>query len=410
MTSAPLRLGVFEDSGQEYLFDGNESLITIARPGRGKTQAHVIRNLAYLDAPVVVLDVKPEILDATIWGRQKIGGVYAFVPGGPAEETIHFNPLDMVPADPVAADTAIRRLIPLLMVPTEARDAKGFWEGRAAQFLHAAIYDVCLHGNGNRNMAAVVDWFSPTPRQLAERIIALQESGVRSLVRVGNQMETQDEETRANLFDTVLRHIEVWGSAQIEAVTAKTNFDFSLLLEENISLFICVTPEELVAYRSIIRAFLGQLFQTLRNAKDRQDQPPVTFFLDEFPQLGYMPEIEQMLALGRQAGLRLWLFAQTRGQIKAAYGDADRLLDMMAARCFIEPTGDLAAAIAKELPRTRDFYSGKEHTLATAADLAGPEFKDKVIVLEGGKPPAKLVALKAFEDPEARRRLKMDED
>lgn len=68
-----LRLGQFEETGQEYIFDGNQSLITIARPGAGKTQAHVIRNLVYLQSPVVVLDVKPEIYEAVGTWRLQYG-------------------------------------------------------------------------------------------------------------------------------------------------------------------------------------------------------------------------------------------------------------------------------------------------------------------------------------------------
>lgn len=404
--TAPLSLGVFEHSGEEYLYNSNESLITIARPGRGKTQAHVIRNLLYLGGPAIVLDVKPEIYEAVNGWREQFGMNIVFRPGGDATETRIYNPLDSIPDEPVAADSAIRRLLPLLMVPADAKGAKSFWEGRAAQLLHGALYDVCLNADpGERNMAAVVDWFSPSPAQLAERIVSLQQSGIRSLVRIGNQLEMADEETRANLFDTVLRHIEIWGSPQIESVTRDTTIPIDLIRPYNLTLYICVTPEELVAYRPVIRCLLGEILYTLRDLREEWDGLPVTFFLDEFPQLGYMPEIEQMLALGRQAGLRLWLFCQTKGQLAQAYGDANRLLEMMAVQCYIEPTGDLAEDIARWLPTIKDGWSGKEKPLATAVDLSGPEYKDKVIVLEGGRQPARLYAMKAFEDPVARKRL-----
>ncbi|MFQ3454125.1 type IV secretory system conjugative DNA transfer family protein [Bradyrhizobium sp. UFLA01-814] len=406
MSNAPLSLGVFEGSGQEYLYDGSESLITIARPGRGKTQAHVVRNLLYLNAPAIVLDVKPEIFDLTSgWRGRSVGPVQVFAPGN-ADTTLCFNPLDTVPSDPVAAYTAISRLLPLLMVPTDAKSSKGFWEGRAAQLLHGALYDICLHRyQKRRDMSAVVDWFSPSPQQLKLQIEFLQESGVRSLVRVGNQLANADEETRSNLYDTVLRHVEIWGAPQLEPIVAETTIDFQNLRRANGTLYLCVTPEELVMYRPLIRTLLGHIFYGIRDARNEWGLPPVTFFLDEFPQLGYMQEVEQMLALGRQPGLRLWLFAQTKAQIEEAYGGADRLMDMMAVRCFMEPTGPLAHELSKELGTTRDLFSSADKPLATPQDLMGPDYVDKVIVLEGGRRPAKLRALKAFEDPALRERL-----
>lgn len=403
---APLRLGVFEGTGQEYVYDSNESLVTIARPGRGKTQAHVVRNLLYLKAPAIVLDVKPEIYGMTsLWRETVVGPIQLFRPGK-AGWSKSFNPLDAIPSDPVEAYTAISRLVPLLMVPTDSKSAKGFWEGRAAQLLHGAIYDVCLHRfQDRRDMSAVVDWFSASPKQLKMQIGFLQESGVRSLVRIGNQLESADEETLSNLFETVLRHIDVWGAPQLEPIISETTIDFENLRRSNGTLYLCVTPEELLMYRPLIRTLLGQIFYTIRDARDDWRLPPVTFFLDEFPQLGYMQEVEQMLALGRQSGLRLWLFAQTKAQLQQAYGDADRLLEMMAVRCFIEPTGTMAHELAKELGQVRDMFSNTMKPLATAQELMGPEYADKVIVLEGGRRPARLCAIKAFDDPALLTRL-----
>ncbi|WP_454632648.1 type IV secretory system conjugative DNA transfer family protein [Bradyrhizobium cenepequi] len=239
MSASALTLGVFEGSGQEYLFDGNESLVTIARPGRGKSQAHVVRNLLRLAAPAIVLDVKPELYDLTSrWRSQQVGPVQVFKPGD-LDVTASFNPLDAVPSDPLEAYAAISRLLPLLMVPTDAKSAKGFWEGRAAQLLHGALYDACLHGyQGRRDMSAVVDWFSPSKKQLEMQIQFLQGCGVRSLVRVGNQLENADEETRSNLYDTVLRHVEVWGSPAIEPIIGETTLDFAGLRRGNGTLYL----------------------------------------------------------------------------------------------------------------------------------------------------------------------------
>jgi len=256
-------------------------------------------------------------------------------------------------------------------------------------------------------MTSVVDWFSQSPKQLAATIGRLQASNARPLIRIGNTLESQDEETRSNLFDSVLRHIDIWGSPQLEPVVSSSTILFDELRRKNVTLYICVTPEELVSYRSIIRCLLGQILYAFRDRKEDWDLPPVTFFIDEFPQLGYMPEIEQMLALGRQAGLRLWLFAQTKGQIESAYNDATRLLDMMAVRCFIEPTGQLAEAISKELGLVRDIYEGTEKPLASPQELSGPAYAGKVIVFEGGHSPARLIAVKAFEDATAKDRMNL---
>ncbi|MCZ8286274.1 MAG: type IV secretory system conjugative DNA transfer family protein [Bacteroidia bacterium] len=404
MNDYALRLGNFEQTGHEYTFEGSESLITIAMPGRGKSQGHVIRNLYFLEGPVIVLDVKPEIYEEVGQFRQTcIGPSIVFAPGNREGLSATYNPLDAISSDPVAAYTQIGQLVPLLMVPAEAKNAKSFWEGRAAQMLQAAIYDVCLNTDSQpsklRDMTAVVDWFSQSPRQLAGTIGRLQTSPLRVLQRVGNQLEASDEEVRANVFDSVLRHIEIWGAPQLEHLVGHTSFDLADFRSSKKSLYLCVTIEELTQFRPILRALLGQVFYHLREQKEDWNGPKVTFFLDEFPQLGFMPEIEQMIALGRQMGLRLWLFAQTTGQLALTYGDANRILDMMLIRCYIQPTGKMAEDVSRELGSTRDIYSGKERPLATPQELAGPEYAGRVIVFEAGRRPARLNLVMAYNDP-----------
>ncbi len=404
-----LTLGRFEHDGADYQYDGRESLITIARPGRGKSQAHVIRNLLRLEAPAIVLDVKPEIYEATYrWRRRAVGPIERFQPSD-RKGSACFNPLDTVSRDPVQAFEDIARLVPLLMVPRDKTGAKSFWESRAAQMLTAALYDVCLHPQDQpsrlRDMSSVVDWFSPSAKQLASMVKRLKESGVRPLIRTGNQLETADPETQSNIFETALSHIQIWGSPQLERLIGSTTINLDSFREANGTLYLCVTESELVAYRPVIRTILGTVLHRLREDRESWPLPPVTFFLDEFPQLGYMEEIEQMLALGRQPGLRLWFFAQTMGQLTQAYGDADRLLDMLAVRCFIAPSGTLAEKLSKELGSVRDVFSGKERPLATPQELAGPEYASKVLVLEGGRAPARLDLVMAYADPAVAARM-----
>jgi type IV secretory pathway TraG/TraD family ATPase VirD4 len=411
MTTA-LTLGQFETSGAEYDFDARESLITIARPGSGKSQAHVIRNLLRLEAPAIVLDVKPEIFGVTAgWRAAHVGPVQRFQP---SERTasIRFNPLDTVRADPIDAFEDVARLVPLLMVPRDKGGAKSFWESRAAQLLTAALYDVCLNpeaqSSGQRTMAAVVDWFSASEKQLQAIKLRLQASPVRMLRRTGDKLDSADLETLDNVMQTVLSHIEPWGWPQIEPLTERTTLDLASFREQNGTLYLCVSERELVTYRPIIRALLGHVLFSFRDDKTRWGLAPVTFFLDEFPQLGYMQEVEQMLALGRQPGLRLWLFSQTLAQLEDAYGKADKLLDMVAARCFIAPTGALAEKVSKELGTVADLHSDAQRPLATPQELAGPDYASKVIVLEGGRLPARLNLVMAYNDPALKRRGKYD--
>lgn len=404
VTRHPVTLGRFSGSGQEYAYDGDESLITIARPGRGKSQALVVRNLLRLRGPAIVLDVKPELHRLTAgWRQRNIGPVVYFRPTD-LRHSAKFNPLDMVPRNSVSASRIIKQLVRLLMVPDSSKDS--FWESRAAQFIGAAMLDVALNNQDEkRTMASVSRWFSPSANELKARIARLGDSPVDALADKARELSQLPDNVRESLFTSAKRHIEIWSAPEVLGLTASTTWSFADLRSRNGTLYLCVSPEELIDYASLIRAILGRALQEFREGSG----PQVTFFVDEFPQLGYMPELLRMLELGRGAGCRLWLFAQSLGQIERSYGRelASSILDNCAVRSFIEPTGDLARYIEKDLKPVPNIYTGKSQPLATAHQLAGPEFLGKVIVLEGGRDPALLSRVFAFDDDELRDRINL---
>ncbi|KTQ95030.1 hypothetical protein NS226_13615 [Aureimonas ureilytica] len=401
ITDTALRLGRFPGSGEEYLFDVNESLMTIARPGRGKSQAMVIRNLLYLKGPAFVLDVKPEIHQATAaWRDAEVGPVIYYNPADIAG-SVCFNPLDFVPDDPAGAFRFILNLVALLVVTPNAVKFNDFWESRAAQFLTAAIYDVAMHDPfGRRDMTSVVRWFSPSDEEAEDIIERLADADVQVMRNLSNTMRNMQPKMRENIFETARRHIEPWSYPGLEQLGFRTTFDLTNLRRDNATFYLCVTPEDLVSYATVIRTIIGLIYLHMRTAQDDWVLPPVTFFLDEFPQLGYLREIEKMMETGRQAGLRLWLFAQTMGQIRKIYGgDDEGFSEMVAVRSYMEPTGRLAEELSRELGKIPAGFYGKERPRATPQQLAGPEFVDKVLIIQGGKKFALLNRVMAFSDP-----------
>ena len=66
--------------------------------------------------------------------------------------------------------------------------------------------------------------------------------------------------------------------------------------------------------------FIGQHIRILTGgAVPPRDAPPILVMLDELPRLRYMPPVDEALNIGRKYGLRLWMFAQSVGQLQTAY-------------------------------------------------------------------------------------------
>ncbi|WP_205387747.1 cell envelope integrity protein TolA, partial [Pseudosulfitobacter sp. DSM 107133] len=77
-------------------YNGEKSLITIAGPGSGKTQCHVLPNLNSFEGAAIVLDVKGECYDKSAsWRREHVGPVFAFAPSNP-DASQKYNPLQLM--------------------------------------------------------------------------------------------------------------------------------------------------------------------------------------------------------------------------------------------------------------------------------------------------------------------------
>jgi type IV secretion system protein VirD4 len=76
-----LQIGGFGPKQIPLYFDGNQSLVTIAKPGKGKSLSQVVPNLFTYPGSCFVLDVKDELWAMTAAHREKtFGKAYRYAP------------------------------------------------------------------------------------------------------------------------------------------------------------------------------------------------------------------------------------------------------------------------------------------------------------------------------------------
>lgn len=105
-------------NGSKVLGKTEKSLITIAGPGSGKTQCHVLPNLNSFKGAAIVLDIKGECaLNSAKWRKDNVGPVILFAPANSAASK-RYNPLTFVSQNPNVVWEDSRLLAELLVVPT----------------------------------------------------------------------------------------------------------------------------------------------------------------------------------------------------------------------------------------------------------------------------------------------------
>ncbi|MDE5441082.1 type IV secretory system conjugative DNA transfer family protein [Bradyrhizobium sp. CSA207] len=407
LSASALRIGGFPGTKAEFIYDKRESLVTLAPSGSGKTQSHVLRNLLYMEAPALVLDVKGEMHDQTRqWREENVGPTYLFKPTDP-DESLHFNPIDEIRTDPDLAWDDARRLADFLMVPSgrTSRD-DSYWENRARDMITLALLDVALNeAPEHRNMAGVLDRiFTSGDEEILQWCEQLEESGNRQLILGASALKGLDKKPRESVFDTARAWLEIWTSPAIRKISADSNFDPGCLRKENATLYLAVKLEDIRKFASILRVLIGQALIKVYREKPETDARTITFFLDELVRLGRMDVIEESLDVGRGYGVRLWLFCQNFGQLEVTYPNAKGMVSNCAVRCYMNPDEDAARWMSENLGTRQGLLDGNRKPLVEHHVLTGPEFNDQMVVFSRGAPPARLTKMPAYADAECQAR------
>jgi type IV secretion system protein VirD4 len=409
--SYALHIGSFAD-GRPLAYSGEGSMVTIAPPGSGKTQCNVIPNLLSWQGPAVVLDVSGELYEKSAgWRAANIGPVYKFNPLEP-EQSHKYNPLTFVRSEPDYIWEDSRLLAEMMIVPSLTADP--FWENEARTVLTAAIAHISYaNPPEQRPMHAVLDILfggEPWNQMIAGLRMAIK---VRVMTQHATSLSSMNEKTLNSVLQTARASLSAWTGERVARATEHSDWSPDDLRDgSNPTVYICIRPNEVDSFLSLLRVFIGQHIRVLTGgAVPARDAAPILLMLDELPRLRYMAPIDEALSIGRKYGLRLWMFAQSVGQFKSAYDNADGLLGSCAVRVFMNPGGadGLAEQISAELGNVDSVNDNSRRRLVEAAELAGPEYRDLEIVLSTAGKPAKVRKDFAFDDAELVRRMKLPE-
>lgn len=379
---------------------GNEAVCTIASPGSGKSWAMAIPNLLYWQGPAFVLDIKGELFDETGWFRsRKYGRVIRFNPDDP--EGAAFNPFAFVdPKDKKSLWNNCQFFSNLIITKSDSKDP--FWENNARDLLTAILAALYLDTEREEpfSFEDILDSLADRER-LNDLSVILLDSDIRAAARAGKSVREllrQEEESQSKLLHSFCMQAQsalgyLTGEHIVHA-TRRCDWQPEDLRQENATVYLDLRSGDIDDYCPLIRMILGVHYRELTKKLPQKEDAPILFLLDEMPQLGYMKVIEKMLDVGRGYGLKLWVFAQNKGQIEKAYGDANGFLSKCAQRAYMNPAGadadNLAQSLSDLLGMRKELRTGQKEPNVDPWELSGPDYEDKVIVISRGKKPCVL--------------------
>lgn len=396
--------------------DAPHSLI-VAPTGAGKGVGVVIPTLLTYPGSVICLDLKGENFEATARRRRAMKDrVFRFAPYDRDRRTHRFNPLDEVAAEPPARrfTEASRVASSLIIAPSPG--AAGFLVGARELFTAGAMLAI---EEGEATIGRVYDLLS-APGRLAD---TLQDYSERAKAPEARTIFARMAGTEAKIlssFMSVLSDggLSLWADRSVRAATGATDFSFTEMRRGPTSLFITVSPNDLVPLAPLIRLLVQQAVAALQRARPKEDEIyPVLFLLDEFASLGRMDALSQAITTLRGYGGRMMIVVQSLANLRDGYGrdGASNFIANCGLQLFMAPADEdtpeyISRAIGDftRISRSKSWTMGEigrsnTQERAEGARLIRPEALrrlagDEVVILYRNGNPIRAKKVRYFED------------
>lgn len=337
-------------------------ILTVAGSRAGKSVSMILPNLLDYKGSALVTDPKAELAGVTALRREVGLGQDVFVldPFGKASAGIKeagllasFNPLSML-SDP---DTLVEDADVIADALVIQGGSDPHWDESAKRFIQGVILHVATFPRyaRKRNLCTVRDLLNFGAELQPERISAdrlaqwqhlwdrgappkgqkglfaemLCNEGAANVVSAAafDMIEKPDKE-RESILSSARRQTAFLDLPRMRAVLTEGTFtrtipDLSILktAKNGATIYMCLPA----GYMQICNRWLRLFVDLALKAMERQDRikpdAPVLFCLDEFPVLGYMPQIEAAAGQLASFDVRLWPIVQDLTQIKALYED-----------------------------------------------------------------------------------------
>jgi type IV secretion system protein VirD4 len=402
----------------DYLTNGEHAHSLVVAPTRaGKGVGIVIPTLLTFKGSVLALDVKGELFELTSRARRDQGHkIYKFAPFDPDARSHCYNPVEDIIAVPPGRQFSEARRLAVNLITAKGKGAEGFLEGARDLFVAGVL--ACIE-QGTPNIGAVYDLFSQPGEKYRLFAKLAEETQIPQIRRIFDNMAANDSKIITS-YTSVLGDggLNLWADPLIRAATAKSDFSIYSLRSVPSTIYLCVSPNDLVVIAPLIRLFFQQVVSILqRTMPTTKEKCEVLFLLDEFKHLGRLESIETAITTIAGYNGRFMFIIQSLSALTGGYEQAgkENFLSNTGVQIFMATADDetpnyISKAIGDYTYRAKSHSFRRGHLFETnvqvseqGSHLIRPEQirlldENEEIVLIKGRPPMKIRKVKYYQD------------
>ncbi len=388
-------------------YDRNKNVMVIGGSGSGKTRFFVKPNLMQLHSSYCVTDPKGTILLECGRMFQKAGYEIKVLNTINFRKSMHYNPFSYI-----HDEKDILKLVNTLIVNTKGEGQQAtedFWV-KAERLLYQAyigyIFYECVEDE--QNFTTLIDMINASETKEED------ESYENAIDLIFKELEEYDPEhfavkqykkyklaagkTAKSILISCGARLAPFDIKELRELTEYDEMELDKMGERRTAMFLIMSDTD-ATFNFILAILQSQMFNILCECADDKHggrlPVPVRFLLDEFANIGQIPQFEKLIATIRSRGVSASIILQSKSQLKAMYKDnADTIEGNCDAKVFLggsEKTTlkDLSELLGKE---TIDMYNitdtrGMSPSYGTNYQKTGKDLlsQDEIAVMDRSK-------------------------
>jgi len=154
---------------------------------------------------------------------------------------------------------------------------------------------------------------------------------------LASQVLNSSDKTKASYMSTIADKVSIFSDTSVCALTSENELDLNNFVLKPTALFLQIPDEKQGRYK-IASLFLSQTYKNLVNFANENSNKklsrPIYFIIDEYGNLPAIPNIEQMITVGRSRNIWFLLVIQSYTQLYNIYGQHNA--DTIRSNCNVQ--------------------------------------------------------------------------
>lgn len=390
--------------GDRLLTFGGELHVLLTAPtGMGKGVSVVIPTLLTWPDSAVVTDMKFENFEMTSKYREDHGQeVYFFNPLAEDYKTHQWNPLFYISSDPNFRIDDIQKLAEMFF-PSLPKSDPIWYETPRLLFLGICLY--LIENDAKLTVGEVLrtSLIGGDCKEFFLKEIKEKELSQACVMALNSYCSISADNTRSGILAGFRASLSLWMNPLVDAATSGNSFDLRDVRKKKMTIYLCITPDNMERMGKVINLFLQQLIDLNTRelpSKNKDLKYKCLIIADEMRAVGKIDKYLNGAAYARGYGFRYLSVVQSTSQVVEVYGReaAKSFFECHAMRVVFPPkASDVETAKdisewlgyqtvkGRSISSSRNILSGKDSSMSVSDQRRAVMLPQEISALPQGK-------------------------